>query len=853
MNQQASSSQEALHPVQAPGPKPRTRTWRACEICRKRKIKCDGQDPCAFCMTSGKQCSFKETNDNASGSRQLTSNLETRLHHLEQLFTPMAKAFDQWAKNTDDGLPSSLPDNLDLLVPQSLPEGPKKSSFSGNGILPPLYKPSTAIQAIVDQPVAISEPQRVEEPRHASSPLISSISAGTRSSQDEPEHERERISDRLAHLAKDSLGNLRFIGGASSLVLVEALQSLQTPSSPNGSPDSAASDKVGKSAENLYGSLQYIKLPNTDLIFGLNTSDLPFFRPNMHFRRFDVLFVKNLHAGKPSSDHAFLSSLFAVFACAESLNSKVSAKPSTEQETGWKWTAPSEYAGLESMCPEKLFYSVQGLALLAICCAGWNTLSQSWVLAGQAIRAAQDLGLHRSPRRLSLSGLEKEIRRRIWWCVYGLDRVLSIALGRPAGTYDDDSDVEYPAEVDDEDVEKYCEGVIATSETSYMCGFVALLKIYVVAGKIVRTAHSLKLLAEIDATGRQVPELLQSLDGLLEDWVESLPPNIKFAANNVDDPKMLTLCLIAFFMYYSATINLHRPFISNPRDTSGRMNMPSLLRCVNAAKSCIRIGDMVKSTLPTSHHLAYAVQQIYAELVAAIITDAEKCRTLLEDMQDIWPGAKRCRDIVSDLLRVVKAKRGEITPPSLSEEQVASASNDYLPPKQQVQRSSVKRKSDSDPRPHKPRIWVDHPAETMTESHPNILGPGPSSSNLSFLNNVLSTSHPISDLRTSPLTPSSPLIAPSTSPPPAAVSLSMPPPTVFDFDLSSFDTTAPFSGYDFLGDDLSALLGVLMDQGSMAPQTPGTYDQNAQLLWGAWESGPKDHGEGDGGDPASMS
>lgn len=33
------------------------------------------------------------------------------------------------------------------------------------------------------------------------------------------------------------------------------------------------------------------------------------------------------------------------------------------------------------------------------------------------------------------------------------------------------------AEVDDEDVEKYCEGVITTSETSYMCGFVAYVHI----------------------------------------------------------------------------------------------------------------------------------------------------------------------------------------------------------------------------------------------------------------------------------------------------------------------------------------------------------------------------------------
>jgi len=51
-------------------------------------------------------------------------------------------------------------------------------------------------------------------------------------------------------------------------------------------------------------------------------------------------------------------------------------------------------------------------------------------------------GLQRSPRRLQLSSLQKEIRRRVWWCVYGLDRVLSMALGRPSGANDDDCDVE---------------------------------------------------------------------------------------------------------------------------------------------------------------------------------------------------------------------------------------------------------------------------------------------------------------------------------------------------------------------------------------------------------------------------
>ena len=75
--------------------------------------------------------------------------------------------------------------------------------------------------------------------------------------------------------------------------------------------------------------------------------------------------------------------------------------------------------------------------------------------------------------------------------------------------------------------------------------------------------------------------------------------------------------------------------------------------------------------LPTSHHLAFAVQYItlsgvlllrcvayghQAGLVEAVIVDAEKCVGLLEGMEEIWNGARRCKEIVSDLLVVVKTR-----------------------------------------------------------------------------------------------------------------------------------------------------------------------------------------------------
>lgn len=75
--------------------------------------------------------------------------------------------------------------------------------------------------------------------------------------------------------------------------------------------------------------------------------------------------------------------------------------------------------------------------------------------------------------------------------------------------------------------------------------------------------------------------------------------------------------------------------------------------------------------LPTSHHLAFAAQYITLSgvlllrcvaygnqpgLVEAVIVDAENCVELLEGMEGIWNGAKRCKEIVSDLLVVVKTR-----------------------------------------------------------------------------------------------------------------------------------------------------------------------------------------------------
>ncbi|KAF9982941.1 Transcriptional activator of fatty acid utilization, partial [Modicella reniformis] len=67
-----------------------------------------------------------------------------------------------------------------------------------------------------------------------------------------------------------------------------------------------------------------------------------------------------------------------------------------------------------------------------------------WVMLGMAARMAQDLGMHRNSARWHLPPLETEIRKRLWWAIYVMDRNISASMGRPMAIDDDDCDVDFP-------------------------------------------------------------------------------------------------------------------------------------------------------------------------------------------------------------------------------------------------------------------------------------------------------------------------------------------------------------------------------------------------------------------------
>lgn len=197
----------------------------------------------------------------------------------------------------------------------------------------------------------------------------------------------------------------------------------------------------------------------------------------------------------------------------------------------------------------------------------------------------------RSPQHLMLTPIDKETRRKVWWCVYGLDRMLAVALGRPLGIDDADCDVELPLDIDDVALPTYFASLshggkngpsttAATAEVpitpSLMKGFNALTCLFKIAGQVLRSVYALDKCKE-NLDEDKMTELQASadrLDKLLTEWCEKLPAPFK---SNPQTSQQVSLGAILCSCEFSLSFGLplaHAPTAIVTRDCDCR-----LLRC----------------------------------------------------------------------------------------------------------------------------------------------------------------------------------------------------------------------------------------------------------------------------------
>ncbi|EMD41046.1 hypothetical protein CERSUDRAFT_131540 [Gelatoporia subvermispora B] len=305
---------------------------------------------------------------------------------------------------------------------------------------------------------------------------------------------------------------------------------------------------------------------------------------------------------------------------------------------------------------------VQCFILMSSFLCSVNCLPQAWLLIGQAVRTAQDIGLHRSPRRLLISPVEKETRRKVWWGVYTLDRMLALALGRPLGIEDADCDVELPVDIDDDNLPQYFAGAtMNNSMPPLMRGFTELTILYRIGGQVLRQVYALdKCRDNLEPEKRaEVQRAVDSLDKALTKWCDELP--IVFKSRPVNE-QQVSMGAVLCSHYYTILTTLHRNFLPVKRDPA--VTPRSTAKAVSTARACIRLAPSIRNVVPPSHHLAFFIQNLFSSAVIVLLyamhvpdpaasqaamEEAKSCLAVLESWEGHWPGARKCKELLEDL------------------------------------------------------------------------------------------------------------------------------------------------------------------------------------------------------------
>lgn len=168
--------------------------------------------------------------------------------------------------------------------------------------------------------------------------------------------------------------------------------------------------------------------------------------------------------------------------------------------------------------------SIQALLLLAVYAYLDSTYFDYWTLIGFASRAMVDIGMHHDPpKSSSMPRPELDLRRRVFWCVYSLDRLASMTYKRPFSFSDDST------------------GVASASNGSCTAGALALFKLRQIQSEFYAALYQPSSKPSYD--GSEDPwAYVWRIYGKLGDWLQTSLTRVDASSASVIDLEYNASC-----------------------------------------------------------------------------------------------------------------------------------------------------------------------------------------------------------------------------------------------------------------------------------------------------------------------
>ncbi|KAI0122808.1 fungal-specific transcription factor [Xylariales sp. AK1849] len=531
----------------------RRRIARACDMCRKKKIKCDGKLPaCTHCINYKTDCVFTqvEKKRNPPKGAKYIEGLENRLGRMESLLRLSG------ILGEDDGATDLS--TLEKRLAEKHQQSRQASQVASNPTSPSQTTSGQDGTASTPQSSLTSpEPTRDDDKRRNSSVP----------SEKQSEGEVEALSDMMCSLVTNQSGETRYIGSSSgfSIFSPKGIQWVNEKTEDNSFQNMISEVSVSiddhkwnewkpEVFADLFRRPVYIPLPPKPEAMSLLKDYFENFNcmfPLFHQPTFMHL-VEKQYSNEPYEGSGWWASLNVALATAHRLRVMSKLVPQEEDDKAWAYLKNALGVFSELTMRNTDLLSVQALLGMALFMQGTPNPQPSFLLIAAAIRLSHSIGLHKRGSGFNLNSVEIEQRKRVFWIAYMLDKDLCLRSGRPPAQDDDDMNVELPDAQPADNI-----GNIPLADgKGKMNLFRVMAEMTTIESRVYKRLYSTK------ATKLSEGELLQTigeLDKELEDWKDQIPidfrPEHEIKASHT--PLILHIVML-HFSYYNCLTTIHR-------------------------------------------------------------------------------------------------------------------------------------------------------------------------------------------------------------------------------------------------------------------------------------------------------
>ncbi|KAI1981659.1 hypothetical protein LOZ51_002362 [Ophidiomyces ophidiicola] len=571
----------------------RRRIARACDMCRKKKIKCDGKMPkCSHCINYKTECIFTqvEKKRNPPKGAKYIEGLENRLGRMESLLRLSGLLSEVDGGKTDLGtLERRLADRSVISASQ-----PSRMPSIPSSALPMMPGPSS----------------HHSTPR-AESNLSPRSPAGSPDSQKESEAELDSLSDMMCSLVTTNCGETRYIGSSSgfSIFSPKGIQWVNEKTGDSSFEDMISSAYIDDNKwiywkpeifSDIFARRVFKPLPPRDEALSLFRDYFENFNcvfPLFHEPTFMHL-VERQYSRDPYEGSGWWASINVALAIAHRLRVMSNLAPQEEDKKAWLYLKNAMGVLTELTMRNTDLLSVQALLGMALFLQGTPNPQPSFFLVAAAIRLSHSIGLHKRGSGFGLNPVELEQRKRVFWIAYMLDKDICLRSGRPPVQDDDDMNVELPSEDPPDNI-----GNVPLSDGKSKFNLFRLMCLFgTIESKVYKQLYSTKAARQSDG---ELLNTIGELDRELEDWKDSIPLDFRpeYEIKTTHRPLILPI-VVLHFAYYNCLTTIHRMSVHHGYWTSRLSNyaiqglnarplnprvFSSAVLCVSAARASINL------------------------------------------------------------------------------------------------------------------------------------------------------------------------------------------------------------------------------------------------------------------------